>query len=82
MKAFKSSKGIETPSSSEFDEQEYIIEINKSSLRTSIDSFSIVSIDENDWIISYYSSNRLKFEFFTCILVIYDSFMAPFQWAY
>ena len=45
MKAFKSSKGIETPSSSEFDEQEYIIEINKRSLRTNIDSFSIVSID-------------------------------------
>ena len=81
MKALKLSKGIETPSSSEFDEEEYIIEISKSEV-SNINSFSIISIEENDWIIGYYSTNRLKFEFFTCILVIYDCVMAPFQWAY
>ena len=36
----------------------------------------------NDWIISYYSTNRLKFEFVTCVLIIYDAVMAPFIWAY
>ena len=36
----------------------------------------------NDWIISYYSMNSLRFEFLTCILVFYDCFMVPFKYTF
>ena len=35
--------------------------------------------NRNQWIISYYDRNRLKFDLVTCILVLYDCFMVPFK---
>ena len=39
-------------------------------------------VETNDWIISYYSRERLAFEFATCILVIFDCGMVPFRLAF
>lgn len=38
-----------------------------------------MDINEDWFIISYYSTNIRRFDFITCILVLYDCFMIPFK---
>ena len=87
IRAHRQSKKLEQDgtledSSSEFDQEGYNAAINKQEV-VSVAQFSMdVRPNSNDWIIGYYSTDRLKFEMITCILVMYDGVMAPFQWAY
>ena len=48
--------------------------------RLSTDSIFLGKIEEDyRCVLSYYSINRLRFDFLTSVLVLYDCFMVPFK---
>ena len=59
-------------------DEEYQLHISKTIAR----KHSSVKVDEKDnlrWIILPTDKSILKFDFLTCVLVFYDSFMIPFK---
>ena len=87
MKALQMSKtqGYSTPTPGLQDYELHDILQRELQLEEEEDNIGNISGNEDDddfsstLIISYYSRTQLKFDFLTCILVIYDCFMAPYK---
>jgi len=56
-----------------------LVKMNQSKVDRRSTQLPIKKQVEHPFIISYYSVNRLRFDFLTCMLVVFDCFLVPIK---